>query len=104
MAAVFKKVTFISGIFMGTVVSCLNFFFLSLKVKAIANRDKLNIISILGNFLFRYLLMAGILWLATKISIEAFFGSAVGLFMIRGGIYILALQEKGQEKSAVAGN
>ncbi|PIQ88530.1 MAG: hypothetical protein COV72_07835 [Candidatus Omnitrophica bacterium CG11_big_fil_rev_8_21_14_0_20_42_13] len=96
-ALLFGRPNFSLGILLGGSASCLNFFLLYLKSKAIIKRNNPNIFLVFCNLIFRYLFMALVLWTAAKFSLDAFFAAALGLFMIRIGIYIFALQEKREQ-------
>ncbi|MFQ5680697.1 MAG: ATP synthase subunit I [Candidatus Omnitrophota bacterium] len=92
-ALALAKFDFVLGLILGTITAAGNFVLLGLKVEAVNSRRP-NIIFIFAGLFLRYAIMAVVLWLATKISVAAFFGAALGLFMVRGGIYVFAWKEQ----------
>ncbi|UCC95204.1 MAG: ATP synthase subunit I [Candidatus Omnitrophota bacterium] len=82
----FIKRTFSWGLLLGTVVSIINFLLLERQIKAIVGEKKFLFFSFFG-YIIRYLLMALALFLSIRIDLYMFFGAALGLFMVRLGIY-----------------
>ena len=82
----FIKPQFSLGLILGALVSVLNFLLLSEQIQSFASGKKFLVFGFFG-YIIRYLFMGLILFAAIKIDIWAFFGCAVGLFMVRFGIY-----------------
>jgi Mg/Co/Ni transporter MgtE len=74
------------GILLGTTISIINFLLLYFQIKKIAEK-KFLFFTFFG-YIMRYLFMGLALFLAIKINFSMFFGTAIGLFAIRGAIYL----------------
>ena len=82
----FIKREFSLGVVLGSLVSILNLLLLARQVESFASGKKFLLFGFFG-YIMRYLLMGLALFAAIKIDLWAFFGCAVGLFMVRLGIY-----------------
>ena len=74
------------GLILGVVISVINFFLLARQVAGLAAGKKALVFGFFG-YIIRYLFMGLALFAAIKIDLAAFFGCALGLFMVRLGIY-----------------
>lgn len=85
LASVFIKPEFSLGLLIGAMISVVNFFLLAQQVKKVVE-GKFLFFSFFG-YIIRYLLMAVALYVSIRINIWVFVGCAVGLFMVRLGMY-----------------
>ena len=88
----FIKRQFSIGLLLGGLVSILNFLLLAKQVESFASGKKFLVFGFFG-YIIRYLLMGLVLFIAIKIDLWAFFGCALGLFMIRIAIYAEHMQK-----------
>jgi hypothetical protein len=74
------------GILLGAAISIINFLLLYFQIKKMAERKIL--FPVFFGYIIRYLFMGIGLFLAIKINLSMFFGTAIGLFTVRIAIYL----------------
>ncbi len=90
---------FAAGIVIGTITGIINFRLLAIKTSIITSfRKTPNPFIIIGNLLFRFLIMGAVLWIAINRGIAVFAGASTGLFMVTFAIYANSFSIKAKSK------